>query len=71
MPEERLAAAVQTVIGAQTAGTSAAGLADELPEGPGVYRFFGEDDVLLYVGRSASLRSQVCGHFAAEGGVEE
>jgi DNA polymerase III subunit epsilon len=34
-------------------------LADELPEGPGVYRFFGADDVLLYIGRSNSLRSRV------------
>ncbi|HMD29026.1 MAG TPA: exonuclease domain-containing protein [Steroidobacteraceae bacterium] len=34
-------------------------LADELPEGPGVYRFFGADDALLYVGRSNSLRSRV------------
>jgi DNA polymerase III subunit epsilon len=34
-------------------------LADELPEGPGVYRFFGADDALLHVGRSNSLRSCV------------
>jgi len=34
-------------------------LADELPEGPGVYRLFGADDALLYVGRSNSLRTRV------------
>src|SRR5258708_16011317 len=34
------------------------GLADELPESPGVYRFYGEDGVLLYIGRSNSLRSK-------------
>lgn len=34
-------------------------LADELPEGPGVYRLFGADDALLYIGRSNSLRSRV------------
>jgi len=34
-------------------------LADELPEGPGVYRLFGPDDALLYIGRSNSLRSHV------------
>ena len=34
-------------------------LADELPEGPGVYRFFGTDDALLYIGRSNSLRTRV------------
>jgi DNA polymerase-3 subunit epsilon len=43
-----------------------AGLADELPEGPGAYRFFGEDDVLLYVGKSKSLRTRVCEHFAID-----
>jgi DNA polymerase-3 subunit epsilon len=40
------------------------GLPDELPEGPGVYRFYGLDDVLLFVGRSKSLRTHVLGHFA-------
>jgi DNA polymerase-3 subunit epsilon len=36
-----------------------AGLADELPEMPGAYRFFGENDVLLYIGKSNSLRSRI------------
>jgi len=35
------------------------GLADELPEAPGAYRFFGESDVLLYIGRSNSLRNTI------------
>jgi DNA polymerase-3 subunit epsilon len=34
-------------------------LADELPESPGVYRFYGEEGVLLYIGRSNSLRSKI------------
>jgi DNA polymerase-3 subunit epsilon len=34
-------------------------LADELPDGPGVYRYFAADDALLYVGRSNSLRSRI------------
>jgi len=42
------------------------GLADELPDGPGVYRFFGEGDALLFVGKSNSLRTHICNHFAAE-----
>ena len=41
-------------------------LADELPEGPGVYRFFGEDDVLLYVGKSNSLRNRHLRPFRAD-----
>jgi DNA polymerase-3 subunit epsilon len=65
--EPRLAAAVQTVLGAhQLPAHLPPGLADDLPEGPGVYRFFGEDDTLLYVGKSNSLRARVCSHFAAE-----
>ena len=39
-------------------------LADELPEGSGVYRFFGEQGELLYVGRSNSLRTRVLGQLA-------
>jgi DNA polymerase-3 subunit epsilon len=66
LPQPRLAAAVQTVLGAQRLPAHLpAGLADELPEGPGAYRFFGEDNTLLYVGKSNSLRARVCRHFAA------
>ena len=42
------------------------GLADDLPESPGVYRFYGEDGALLYVGKSRNLRGRVLEHFAAE-----
>jgi len=41
-------------------------LADDLPDGPGVYLFRGEGGALLYVGKSRSLRSRVLAHFAAE-----
>jgi len=41
-----------------------AGLADELPESPGVYRFFGEDAALLYIGRSNSLRAKILSQLA-------
>ena len=36
---------------------------DDLPDGPGVYRFFGEDGALLYVGKSKRLRERVLEHF--------
>ena len=42
------------------------GLADELPDGPGVYRFYGEGGALLYVGKSRSLRTRVLAHFAGD-----
>jgi DNA polymerase III subunit epsilon len=38
-------------------------LADDLPESAGVYRFFGEDDALLYVSRANILRERVLDHF--------
>jgi DNA polymerase-3 subunit epsilon len=67
IPEEKLAAAAQLVIGAnKLPAYLPPDLADELPEGPGVYRFFGDDDVLLYIGKSHSLRTRILGHFAAE-----
>jgi DNA polymerase III subunit epsilon len=44
-------------------------LADDLPEQPGVYRFFGAaeqgGDTLLYVGKANNLRERVLDHFRA------
>ncbi len=40
------------------------GLADDLPESPGVYRLYGEDGALLYVGKSKNIRRRVLEHFA-------
>jgi len=66
--EPRLAAAVQTVLGAHKLPAHLPpDLLDDLPDGPGAYRFFGDDNVLLYVGRGNSLRSRVSGHFGADG----
>jgi DNA polymerase-3 subunit epsilon len=49
------------------------GLADELPEMPGAYRFFGENDALLYIGKSNSLRTRILTQLAdaREGSREE
>lgn len=38
-------------------------LADDLPEGAGVYAFYGEDDRLLLIRRSSNIRRQVFAHF--------
>lgn len=38
---------------------------DELPDAPGVYFFHGEDDALLYVGKSRNLSARVPAHFAS------
>jgi DNA polymerase-3 subunit epsilon len=46
-----------------------ADLADDLPEAPGVYRFYGaaqagSDEALIYVGKANNLRERVLSHFA-------
>ena len=66
-PEEVLGKAVQAQLAAKNLPAQLPPeLADELPEGAGVYRFFGEEDVLLYIGKSVSLRTRVLAHFGAE-----
>src|SRR6185436_15425154 len=42
---------------------------DGIPEGPGVYVFYGGSDTALYVGKSNSLRSRVMSHFSSEPGA--
>lgn len=37
----------------------------DIPEGPGVYLFYGEDTQVLFVGKAAKLRSRVLSHFSA------
>jgi DNA polymerase-3 subunit epsilon len=62
-----LGAAVQTLLAAgKLPAQLPADFADDLPDGPGVYRFFGEDGALLYIGKSNSLRTRMLAHFAAE-----
>lgn len=39
---------------------------DSIPEGPGVYLFYGDNDVPLYVGKSISLRTRVMAHFSGD-----
>ncbi len=37
-----------------------------LPRSPGVYRFYGENDVLLYVGKSTNIAQRVASHFSGD-----
>jgi len=39
---------------------------DKIPDKPGVYRFYGENDGLLYIGKSVRLKTRVKSHFAAD-----
>jgi DNA polymerase-3 subunit epsilon len=41
-------------------------LLDDLPASPGVYLFYGDNDALLYVGKSVNLRQRVRSHFASD-----
>jgi DNA polymerase-3 subunit epsilon len=41
-------------------------LIHELPEGPGVYLFYGENDLPLYIGKSVNIKSRVLSHFSAD-----
>ena len=38
----------------------------DLPQSPGVYRFYGENDVLLYVGKSTNIAQRVASHFSGD-----
>ncbi|HLX25271.1 MAG TPA: exonuclease domain-containing protein [Usitatibacter sp.] len=37
-----------------------------LPEGPGVYRFYGVNDLPIYIGKSVNLRERVRSHFSSD-----
>ncbi|WP_035059392.1 exonuclease domain-containing protein [Andreprevotia chitinilytica] len=39
---------------------------DDLPEGPGVYLFYGDNDAPIYVGKSSNIRRRVLSHFSAD-----
>jgi len=39
---------------------------DDIPDTPGVYLFYGENDALLYVGKSVHLRRRVLSHFNSD-----
>ncbi len=39
---------------------------DEVPAVPGVYRFYGENDLLLYVGKSTNIAQRIASHFSGD-----
>ena len=42
------------------------GALEDIPEAPGVYLFYGENEAVLYVGKSINLRARVMAHFAGD-----
>ncbi len=43
-----------------------ADLVNGIPDSPGVYLFFGETDLPIYIGKSVKLRSRVLNHFSSD-----
>lgn len=41
-------------------------LVNGIPDSPGVYLFFGETDLPIYIGKSVKLRSRVLNHFSSD-----
>lgn len=37
---------------------------DNLPESPGVYKFYGKDNLVLYIGKSINIHDRVLSHFS-------
>jgi DNA polymerase-3 subunit epsilon len=63
--------ALQTMVAELTARPSLpphldANLLEDLPEGHGVYLFYAENDLPLYIGKSKTLRKRVLAHFASD-----
>lgn len=67
LPAEEIQQAVQVLLGQATLPPflDPADL-DALPDSPGVYLFYGENDLPLYVGKSTRLRTRVLSHFSAD-----
>ena len=64
---DTIAAAIQVLVKAPTVPSGLPeGALDGLPETAGVYLFYGENDVVLYVGKSINLRARVMSHFSGD-----
>jgi DNA polymerase-3 subunit epsilon len=62
-----IAAAVAELVSTPTIPAGLPGTTfDDIPEAPGVYRFHGENHVVLYVGKSINLRARVMSHFSGD-----
>ncbi len=43
-----------------------ANLLDDMPETPGVYLFYGDNELPLYIGKSVNIRARVLSHFSSD-----
>ena len=65
--DETVDAAVQRLVGRSSLPSNIDPLLiHDLPEAPGVYLFYGENDLPLYIGKSVNIRNRVLAHFGAD-----
>jgi DNA polymerase III subunit epsilon len=61
---EKLDNTIRTLIKQATLPPNLTGIdMDDIPQGPGVYRFYGHNDLPLYIGKSVNLRKRILSHF--------
>ncbi len=60
------AAAAEQLTGASVPSYLDSSMIQAIPDSPGVYYFYGEDESLLYVGKSKTMRTRVKSHFGAD-----
>lgn len=67
VPRESIEKAVRSILGRPSLppNIDPAQVAD-MPNGPGVYLFYGDNDLPLYIGKSKTLRGRVLSHFSAD-----
>lgn len=67
IPQETIQSAVKALLSRPSTPTHIdLTMIDGLPESPGVYLFYGENDLPLYVGKSVNIRQRVMSHFTAD-----
>ncbi len=66
-PAEEVARAVKVLLKMPSLPPQLApGVLDDLPEGPGVYTFYGVNDLPIYIGKSKNLRDRIRSHFSSD-----
>lgn len=67
LPAETLVTALQSLLQRPSLPSHLpADALDDIPDTPGVYLFYGENDMPLYVGKSVRLRQRVLSHFNSD-----
>lgn len=64
---ERIKEAVEQLMKVPTLPTHIeAAMLEDMPESPGVYLFYGENSLPLYIGKSVNIRARVLSHFSGD-----